>query len=106
MGEEGGGSWGPRAEGLLKFRREMMETMSRCGTEEAVGSGRILDRFWSGWDLPSNQIGEGVESERGVKDAPPKFGALVSGRTELPSARSRGQRKGRSPRGAHSGDRM
>lgn len=45
MGEEGGGSWGPRAEGLLKFRWEVMETMSRCGTEEAVRSGRILDRF-------------------------------------------------------------
>lgn len=48
MAGERGGSWGPRAKGLLKFRREMMETMSRCGTKEAVGSGRILDRFWSG----------------------------------------------------------
>lgn len=45
MGEEGGGSWGPRSEGLLKLRWEVMETMSRCGTEEAVRSGRILDRF-------------------------------------------------------------
>lgn len=44
MGRKEAGAGVPGRRGL-KFRWEMMETMSRCGTEEAVRSGRILDIF-------------------------------------------------------------
>ena len=72
-----------------------MRIMSRLGTEEGVRNGRILGRFCSGRDLQSYQIGEGgSQRKRGLKDAA-KFGASAPGRTELPLAGSRGQRKGR-----------